>query len=180
MADPAISDPETVSSLCVDCGLCCSGAIYDHANHEADEDALVRSLGMKLIPVKDGQEQAIALPCPQLDGSACSVYGQRRPKICGSFFCKLARALDAGETDFAAASSKVASAKVLLEQIEPFLEPGETINAARRRWREQSGEEWRKSPASARFHLLMTSLNLLLDRHFRREGQQYLTFEMGE
>lgn len=172
------SDPDQATRLCIDCGLCCSGSIFGHAEIAPGDEDIIAALGMDTITGDDGTGQTIsgiALPCRHLDGTRCSVYTRQRPAVYGAFFCRLSKKLDRGEVSFDEAAAKVAQAHELLRQLAPFMKPGETPVAARVRWA-NSHDEWLASPENARFHFLMSALNMLFDRHFRGSNQSLLRF----
>ncbi|MDE2597496.1 MAG: hypothetical protein KGL44_11520 [Sphingomonadales bacterium] len=164
-----VSQLDLVSTLCVDCGLCCNGTLFDVANIREDERDFAASLGLKVTTGSDGTGAGFALPCPHLCGAACTIYDQPRPSVCSAFFCRLAHALDDGETSLDAAQERVAKAKALLGAIKPLLREGEDIAAARDRWRRLKGQF---SPGSneAQLHAAMVALNLYLHRNFRLPG----------
>jgi hypothetical protein len=136
MASPVINDQEQASKLCVDCGLCCSGAIFDHADLAEGEADFVRSIGMDIIAFeKPAAVEVIKLPCPHLCGTACTIHQQPRPKICGAFFCQLAINMDRGVFTLEGAQAKVRNAQDLLTQLEPHRQAGESWVDLRIRWK---------------------------------------------
>lgn len=84
---------EKVESICVDCGLCCDGTIFDFIQSPPDEDI---SKWNKLKNVDKDGVKGIKLPCPYLDGSKCSIYNEEKPLACSAYFCRLARVVKAG------------------------------------------------------------------------------------
>ncbi len=181
MASPPVSNVAEVSKLCVDCGLCCSDAIFDHAALADGEADFVRSIGMGIINVDHEApgKQAIEFPCPHLSGTACSIYDRPRPKICSSFFCELAHGLDRGDISLSDAKDKVGNAHALLDQMRPLLREGENWRLARARWLRDKHERF-VSPANATLHMLMTTINLLYDRHFRPKDKRWISFDEGD
>lgn len=169
--------PALLSQLCVDCGLCCSGALFDHAVIKPDEVAFARMIGLDADATSDGAR--FALPCHFLAGSACTRYGQQRPSICGEFFCELAWRLDDGGIEEAAAHALVAKAKALVADLAPLLLPGEGWVAARSRWHAM-GSAPPPDANAARFLFLMTALNLLLDKQFRGKERGQTHFSMAD
>lgn len=102
------------STLCLACGLCCTGLLFDIAPLEADELDRAERLGLPLArtPHRDG----FALPCPRQRGSACTVYAER-PRICASYACGLLRAYRAGAVDPREALERVARLKALADEV---------------------------------------------------------------
>lgn len=182
MTETPIRNEGKLSEICVTCGFCCSGVLYDQAPVEKDEADFARSIGfdIELRPGPERGRQKFRQPCPHLCGTACSIYRQRRPKICSRFFCELAAKFGRGDISQAESLDKVRQAQKLLRAIEPLLLPGETWPMARARWfagRNKVPED----PRAAEFQVLMTALNLFLDRNFRKEHQRVVEVgnEMG-
>jgi hypothetical protein len=173
---PPIKNDKELSQICVTCGFCCSGVLYDQAPLEDEEADFARSIGLDVgpIPGSDTGRLRFKQPCPHLCGTACSIYGRRRPNICSRFFCELAAKFDRGEITQAESISKVRRAQKLLLAIEPLLLPGETWPMARARWFANRNKAPENLDA-AQFQVLMTALNFFLDRHFRKERQRVVS-----
>jgi hypothetical protein len=80
------------STLCVQCGLCCDGTLFEVASLADGEEVPARSLGMKIIEhTGDVGESAkgFALPCHLLKDRRCSVYEDWRPRVCHRYTCRL-------------------------------------------------------------------------------------------
>jgi hypothetical protein len=176
MTEAPIKNEEQVSELCVKCGFCCSGVIYDYAGLEGGEVDFAGSIGLTVATEPDTGKKKFNLPCPHLCGTACSIYRERKPAICSRFFCELATKLDRGEIGPAESLAKVQEAQALMEKIKPMLLPGENWVSARARWNSNRHKAPR-DPKEAEFQLLMTALNLFLDRNFRKERQRLVPVE---
>jgi Fe-S-cluster containining protein len=171
---------KAVSDLCVRCGLCCSGAIFDHGNLQPEEAEKWGRRGFTItsIPAKgdDGLRDAFAMPCQHLAGTVCSRYQQDRPAVCSSFFCKLATALADGSKSAAEAHALVAEANAKLAALRPYLEPEESWPVARARWRALEQQPHARgsvnTPDHARFRVRMAALNIWLNRHFHKKSGQ--------
>ncbi len=105
------------SEVCKNCGLCCSGALFGNAPLQEGEETLATELGIKPV-VDDEGCGAFNLPCPHLDGTACSIYPDRL-HVCGDYQCLLSGSVLEGETSFEDAVAYVESAK---EQAEWLIE----------------------------------------------------------
>lgn len=97
------------SEVCKNCGLCCSGALFGNAPLEEGEEVLATELGIKPV-VDDEGCGAFNLPCPHLDGTACTIYPDRL-HVCGEYHCLLSSSVLEGETSFDDAMEDVESAK---------------------------------------------------------------------
>ena len=73
-------DVAQASSLCVDCGLCCNGSLHDAAALDEDEVDAARAVGLDVLRNLD--KTGFAFPCPKLDDTRCTIFGQR-PRVCG-------------------------------------------------------------------------------------------------
>ncbi|HSO00178.1 MAG TPA: YkgJ family cysteine cluster protein [Candidatus Nanopelagicales bacterium] len=103
MTQPEFSPPNG-SDVCVACGLCCTGLLFDLAPLEEPELALAGKLRLPLVrtPMYD----AFRLPCPRQEGAVCGVYATR-PKVCGSYECGLLQRYVAGEVPLDEALARV-------------------------------------------------------------------------
>ncbi|MFO0747801.1 MAG: YkgJ family cysteine cluster protein [Myxococcota bacterium] len=104
--------------LCLACGLCCDGTIFDVARvDEAELPALTR-LGIRTATRAFGP--VLVQPCVALDGTRCTVYGDR-PHTCRAFRCNLLIALEADEVELDECLAHVDQAKRLKHEhaIEP-------------------------------------------------------------
>lgn len=75
------------------------------------------------------------------------------------------------ELSFDEAKGKVELARSAATKVTALLRLGENLVAGRKRWKDMS-HDWRYNH---RFHLEMTSLNLLLGREFRNEKERLLS-----
>ncbi|MEZ4300884.1 MAG: YkgJ family cysteine cluster protein [Polyangiaceae bacterium] len=101
MTSAAMADD---SELCLSCGLCCTGEIFEHVRLGDDEVEGARALR---LPVVHGTDRsAFAQPCPHNVERACGVYEQR-PRACRAFECHTLKAHRAGEIDRATAAARI-------------------------------------------------------------------------
>ena len=107
---PALSP---ANELCLACGMCCAGTIYSVLPIGQDEVEASRAAGMTISAGHEG-EPAAALPCPHLNGTACGLYDQWRPRTCGEYMCRLQQRMGAGEIGLTAAKAEVARLKELI------------------------------------------------------------------
>ena len=159
---------ERSTALCTQCGLCCTGALHDHAVLDPDEVERARALGLTL---RTEGRPGFALPCPKLSGTCCSIYGER-PRVCARFECALLERVNAGSIDPEVAASLVAEARRLAGSVVEHLPPGMTIPAARdQNERQGVGGPAAGPPLEMRLRLAITALSLFLDRHFRKTSE---------
>jgi len=100
-----------VSTLCLACGLCCDGTIFDVVPLTPNERITVTRLGLPVIERAAGP--AMVQPCEALDGLECQVY-VARPGPCRAFRCALLDALAADEVDLSECLGQVREARRLL------------------------------------------------------------------
>ena len=153
-------------SLCVSCGLCCDGTLFNRAKTSFEEAPRVRSHGLEVYP----DETHFALPCPRLDGTACTIYADRF-RVCRTFRCKLLRGVDAGEISLDRATALVAEAKRLrgfAQQRDPVAgqaEPRRQRLLAVIDWNTRSDPNDRRTAAAA--YLSFVAMERFADAHFR-------------
>ena len=156
-----------MGDLCTSCGLCCTDALFEYASLDQDEVEHARAAGLDVFEGTDGP--AFRLACPRLEGRCCSIYPVR-PRICGAFRCALLRRVDKGKVAVDVALDRVAEVRAHVDKIAARLPEGETLREAWVRWCEMPPDGWKGDPVAGQFHLEMSVLNLLLDRHFRNSG----------
>ena len=168
----ASTDPP--ESICTDCAMCCNGALFDWVRATPDEVAGLPAAAF--APHGDAKGPGFAHPCPLLEGNLCSAYAVR-PGGCRKFECTLLKQHKAGAVSREEALGIIASARRLLDDVRAVLRPGETLPAARARWRDWFAAQARgeaAAPADGPFVLRMTMLNRLLDRHFRKDSKKQM------
>lgn len=98
-------------ALCIDCNLCCNGAIFPSVMIDQDEESRVAPF----LNLRDGEGLGLRQPqgCTQLgtDGM-CGCYADR-PAACRRFKCDLLQNVELGMTNQADAVNTVAQANRL-------------------------------------------------------------------
>ena len=133
--------PRDESALCLACGLCCAGAFYDLVPLDPDELDHARALR---LPLFDREPLlTFRLPCPRLDGNACTVYAER-PRECARFACELLKAYRHEQVELDEAIARVGVARVAFTHVnelragdprDPALAAAKAeLSAVRRRW----------------------------------------------
>jgi Fe-S-cluster containining protein len=157
-------DVDSSNELCVSCGICCDGPLFDQAEVFPAEEARVRMLGFAIE--RRGGKAYFPLPCGNLCGAVCRIYDQR-PTTCRTYKCTTLTALEAGEIDRTEADRRVAAAKDAVADVRARMLPGESFHELRERF----GHE--PSPAPD-FVLAMVKWDMAMDRYFRKPHQQVL------
>ena len=115
--------------LCLACGLCCDGALFDHVKLGPDDDAKkLKALG---LPVSASRSRTLVAhfrqPCAALCGDlTCRCYADR-PAQCRTFECGVFRDFAAGRIAFPVALRLVKQARKRADTVRRLLrELGDT------------------------------------------------------
>ena len=119
------------SDLCLSCGMCCNGTIFEYADLKESEHETVVRLGISSRSDLARDPSTFPLPCSRLDGARCTCYGDGRPSVCGDFSCDLLLSLADGTTEFADAKKLVARTLEISDRVRTQLE-SEVDNDGRR------------------------------------------------
>lgn len=172
---PVITDPE--QSLCVQCGLCCDGTIFEWAQVFAEDDlAQLETNGFILLTA--AEKTSFALPCHHQQDRVCTVYQQWRPQVCRTFRCRLLRRFEAGELAWEEARARIERTVALVERIQAQL-PAQHNHE--RKSLKQRMTAWQQAQTEAGVDVQRTfapllldfaSLQRLLDLHFRIKAEK--------
>ena len=109
-----------MTSLCIDCGLCCDGTMYSTVEiNEADRQARLQKKGFNLL-LQDGKS-VFEQPCTAFGSGCCSIYAQR-PAMCRAYRCALLRKHDANEISTHDAKALIAGTIAARDRVRPALE----------------------------------------------------------
>ncbi len=102
-------------AICIQCGLCCNGALFLKANSTEEEEKIyTKDFGF----IKIDDRYFFELPCKYFSDSGCIIYSTCvRPKVCSSFVCKLIRKCRRKEIDFQNAMGIAAKAVKMHRQL---------------------------------------------------------------
>jgi Fe-S-cluster containining protein len=127
-----VPDGKTVNSaeqLCLACGLCCDGTLFDLVKLEAGDDAgKLKALGLPVYLSRGKAPIArFPQPCAALcENRTCRLYAER-PWQCRTFECKTFKDAKAGRVTFAAALAIVKQARRRADKVRRLLrELGDT------------------------------------------------------
>jgi uncharacterized protein len=115
--------------LCLACGLCCDGTLFDHVRLGPSDDAKkLKAMGLP-VTVSRSQPQIVRFrqPCAALCADrTCRVYADR-PRQCRIFECGVFKDAQAGRIEFSAALRLVKQARRRAEKVRQLLrELGDT------------------------------------------------------
>ena len=170
------TSPRLIETLCVNCGLCCNGALFaDVELQPADSAAPLREHGLKFRTRRAGKTPVKFLqPCAAFDGCRCQVY-ELRPLMCRKFECHLLQRAQHGEVKPASALATIQSTRQRIEKVEAFLTTlGENSTDRPVGWRfqkclraaERGNWDEAKLETLAELLLAMHQLNGVLQREF--------------
>ena len=160
---------DEATTLCLSCGLCCDGTLHDRAKLGNDEVEPMRALG---LPILDTDPPYFKLGCPRFD-RCCTVF-PLRPRVCGSYRCKLLLTLDQGEIDLDEALNRVQQARALRAAVDNLKEPSDDLFDKRAQLlRFLAGEA--SAGATGEQTIAMLALLFYIEKHFMKDGKRALT-----
>lgn len=100
-----VDNENEVSDLCVSCGMCCDGTLFEKGAIRNEKDRETADhLGMGTFEFRD--KLFFTMPCCHFS-SYCTVYESVRPNICSEFFCVPLKKYQKGEHTFEDAQQQV-------------------------------------------------------------------------
>ncbi len=120
---PGSWDVTSGEQLCLSCGLCCDGTLFDNVQLGAGDDAKkLKALGLPVTVTRAKPPITLFVqPCAALCADrTCGRYADR-PGQCRSFECAVFKDAAAGRIDFAAALRLVKHARRRAENIRRLL-----------------------------------------------------------
>lgn len=182
LSTPVMTDPG--QSLCVQCGLCCDGTIFERGRILAEDD-LVHLEKNGFILIATAQGTGFVQPCLHHRNGICAVYQQGRPTVCHTFRCALLRRFEAGELAWEEARARIERTVALVERIQaqlPTQRPHGRISLKQRM------AAWQQAQRAAGVDVQRTYAPLLLDfvslqrtidLHFRLKPKKVSADEMS-
>lgn len=79
--------PENEQTICLECGLCCDGTLFGHAELGPGERGNLPAMIEQNVFVLDGKD-FFRLPCLYFRDK-CTIYDRPRAEVCGSYRCRL-------------------------------------------------------------------------------------------
>jgi Fe-S-cluster containining protein len=120
---------ESAEQLCLACGLCCDGTLFDLVKLEASDDARkIKALGLPVV-ISRGKVPVARFPQPcaaLCEDRTCRLYADR-PWQCRVFECGVFKDAKAGRITFATALRLVKQARTRADKVRRLLrELGDT------------------------------------------------------
>ncbi len=162
--DSSPDSAAVAASLCLDCGLCCNGVLFDQVRLQpGDRVKPLEAMGLKVK-----KRQYFPQPCQALCGTRCTIYGNR-PVRCREFVCRQFQLVAAGQLAATQARQRIAGAKDLAARVEQHLKG--TAGENRRKPLAQRVATallvLPEGPEALILRQAMQSLTELLEVHFR-------------
>lgn len=108
-----IISPE--QNICITCGFCCDGTLFNKAVLQAGEyDNL--PVKIKQNYFKQDDNEYFKLPCLYFD-NLCTIYHQQKADICSSFRCQLLKDFSGGKITMDYALTAISNAKKIKEEL---------------------------------------------------------------
>ncbi len=168
--------------LCLACGLCCDGTLFDNVRLGPGDDARkLQALGLPVAVSRSSPPIThFRQPCAALCADhTCQVYADR-PAQCRSFECGVFQAAQAGQISFAAAQRLVKRTRRQADDIRRLLRElgdneehrplGERFRRTQRRL-ESGGADAAAGATFADLSLAVHRLNLLAHEKFYTEAE---------
>jgi len=109
------SSPISEQSICIKCGLCCDGTLFDNAVLNPGEKGNLPEK-MEHNYVKSGEKEYFKLPCLYFN-EKCTIYDQKKAHVCSAFRCQLLKNLSKGKINKKNAEDIVINAFELRNEI---------------------------------------------------------------
>jgi uncharacterized protein len=172
------------SNLCLACGLCCDGSLFERAVLKPGEETQAEKLGLVMIS-HDSSKPAFAQPCPAFKNENCSVYLQR-PNVCKGFKCGLLLKYENGLLGLPEALENVGRVRAMQVELGRLLpNPIQNLpSLAEIKRQMQALTEANQRRAYLDFLMLAAQYEMFLSTHFLRRLPKNLPAEklpgMGE
>lgn len=117
MSVESTESPVAEQEICVNCGICCDGTLFDHAELEPGEMSS-GELPSKIAQNyrKMGEKERFMLPCHYFE-EKCTIYDQKRAVVCSAFRCQLLKDFSKGRISKDDANKTVLNALKFRDEI---------------------------------------------------------------
>jgi uncharacterized protein len=101
-------------NICIHCGFCCDGTLFNHA-YIKEYEPIAKEYLFEII---EEEKRAFKQPCPYFTNSTCAIYAERPYAVCDSFECKLLKGFRTGNISFDSAMKIIVDVFTLKTKIE--------------------------------------------------------------
>ncbi len=130
-----MTDTETnlspADTLCVTCGLCCTGHLFLWAKLKSVEVETVRGLGLNVLGVEP-ENRGFGLPCPLWAGKCPIHTSPNYPHACRTYKCKLLKLVIDESVPLSDALDVIEQAKRMIQELKTLM-PNSPSNNFRER-----------------------------------------------
>ena len=112
----SMSTAHDASKLCQQCGLCCTGLLFEYVSYRENELQNIEVINPK---VREPGKLTFSHPCQFLDGTSCSIYLDR-PSKCRSYACVSRQQVLNGEKTLDQGEAIVDEIQNLLRKLVPL------------------------------------------------------------
>jgi len=143
-------------TLCIACGLCCTGHLFIWARLRPSELDRAEARGMKVFR-DDPSQRGFSLPCPLWKGHCTIHTDPHYPHVCREYKCKLLKEVIAENIPLPDALKVMEQAKKMIDELKALLPASPNNN-----FRERFVEHFEKSAG--------------MDSEFRQKADALLKF----
>ncbi len=156
------------SELCMVCGMCCDGSIFEYVNLRSDEQETMIPLGLT-VELVGGKHLGFLQPCSQFKDGLCKIYAQR-PHVCANFHCKLLRSYHDGNITREDAIFQIGRAKQLYADAQKLMPESFPDGFSSRNLRKMVARLTAETPdvrrRCAEFLFAAQKYELIIQKHF--------------
>ena len=146
-------------TLCISCGLCCTGHFFVWSKLRSAELDPIESLGLKVF--REPGQRGFNQPCPLWQGQCTIYHSPHYPRFCHTYKCKLLKQLQNENIPLPEALIVVERAKELIKQVELLLPVSSKEN-----FRERLVDHIESSTAGIDFQRKANVFLIFLEMHF--------------
>ena len=146
-------------TLCISCGLCCTGHFFIWSKLRSAELDSLEPLGLKVF--REPEQRGFNQPCPLWQGQ-CTIYDSPHyPRFCHTYKCKLLKQL-------LNENIRLSEAQVIVEQAQEMIEKVTILlpASAKDNFRERLVDHIERDEADKDFQQTANELLLFLDTQF--------------
>lgn len=108
--------PVKEQKICVKCGFCCNGTLFEKAHLDFNEKGNLPKL-IQQNYFQENNAERFKLPCPYFN-QKCTIYDKTKPKVCSSFRCQLLKSFADNKISQEDATKIVNNTKELLNELQ--------------------------------------------------------------
>ena len=160
---PQLMSHEAAARLCLDCGLCCNGVLFDLVKLQPEDNA--KALTARGLKIK--KRQFFTQPCTALGtGLLCGIY-QHRPTRCRLFECQQFTQVAEGKISEEEAKSRIEDVKQRVLKVESLIQTSASDNP-RKALSQRYANVMAEAPESnEELRAEMMELQVILNEQFR-------------